>query len=279
MTRPLVSIVTPTLNGGAFLAEAIESVRRQTYERIEHLVVDGGSTDDSVAILEGARREGLRFWSEPDDGQADALVKGFAHAQGDILTWLNADDVYLDDGVVARVVQAFETQPSVDVVAAGGAYIDERGEFVRPIAPPVGLTLERLREVDLLLQPATFFRRPVVDSTGIDRSLHYAFDWDFFVRALAAHRFVVLDERLAGYRLHGGSKTVAGGSRRTWEIAEVTRRNLGARSWQYHTLRAVAAVDRSLDELPSRLEHPLRRLLNGGVLRALRRSTGRRLQT
>ena len=275
---PLVSIVTPAFNAREFLPETIESVRRQSYPHIEHLVVDGGSADGSQELVEQLRHDGLRYWSEPDEGQADALVKGFARARGAILGWLNADDVYLHDEVVATVVRALEAEPALDVVTAGGVYITEQGAQIAPIQAPVGLTTAELRRVDKILQPATFFRRTVLDSIGIDRTLHYAFDWDFFARALARYEFRVLDEPLAGYRLHGTSKTIVGGSRRTWEIAEVTRRNLGPRSPQYRILRAVAAADQRLDALPRPIRPALRRLLYA-MLRALRSLSRGRLQT
>lgn len=277
--KPLVSIITPTLNGGEFLAEAIESVRRQTYDQLEHLVIDGGSTDISQEILARAQHERLRYWSEPDDGQVHALVKGFERSRGEILAWLNADDIYLHEDVVAQVVDAFEANPEARIVTGGGIFLSAGARSREAIPAPIGLTLKEMRRVDRILQPATFFRRGILNATTIDRSLDYAFDWDFFVRALERNKLFVLDERLAGYRLHSGSKTFTGGSRRTREIAEVTRRNLGPRSWQYWTLRSVASVDRCLDALPGFARTPLRRFLYGGILRGLRTVGHGRLQT
>jgi glycosyltransferase involved in cell wall biosynthesis len=279
-TQPLVSVITPSLNQGAFIEDTLESVASQTYERLEHIVVDGGSTDATLAVLrERAAGRGLVWVSESDRGQAHAIEKGFAMASGEILAWLNADDVYLDPAVIRRVVDVFRGDDAIDIVTGGGWYLSEQGEWLRPIPPPRTLSSETIRRRDSILQPATFFRASVARSISLDASLHYAFDWDFFIRAIRDHPHAVLHEPLAGYRTYGRNKTSSGGSHRTAELAEVTGRYLGTRSWQYAVLRLECSVDRALERVPHRPRRHLRRLLHGVVMRAVYRLSNGRIQT
>lgn len=268
--EPLVSIVTPTRNMATFLRDAITSVATQRYARVEHIVVDGASHDATVELLKNASASDKRLsWiSEPDAGQADAIQKGFRLARGEIIAWLNADDVYVTPDAVSLVVEAFARRPSTAVVTAGGKFIDRAGMPFRIIPPPRGFTIEQLRRCDVLLQPATFFRRSVVSAVPLDTSLDFAFDWDFFVRVLHGREVVVLDALLAGYRMYGENKTSVGGSRRTFELAEVTGRYLGRRSWQFAVLRSAAELDRAIDRMPFQTQSILRRALYGGALRA-----------
>lgn len=265
----LVSIITPSLNQGEFIVDAIRSVEEQTYPRIEHIVVDGGSTDSTLDVLCRSEREHFIWQSEPDEGQAHAIQKGFALARGEIFAWLNADDMYLDSNVIDRVVEVFHHRVDADLVTGGGLYLSERGDPVRAIHPPTAVTYERLRRSDPILQPATFFWRAVAETLPLDCSLVYAFDWDFFVRAAERYTIEVIPEALAGYRMYGRNKTAAGGSRRTAEIAEITGRYLGRRSWQYATFRFAASVDRLVDRLPPAPRRFLRRCLYRGLMGAV----------
>ena len=266
--QPLVSIVTPSLNQGEFIAQAIASVRNQTYANIEHIVIDAQSTDLTVEVLRRMAYPGLVWQSEPDEGQAHAIMKGFALARGEILTWLNADDVYLHSNVVERVINVFRVR-GVDLVTGGGWYLSEQGEPVAPIRAPRRISERLLRRGDVILQPATFFRRSVAASTPLDCSLTYVFDWDFFIRAVQGHTVAIVPDSLAGYRRYGRNKTAAGGSRRTLEQAEMARRHLGDRSWEYAALRLAATADRAIDRLPALPSKVLRAGLYRGVLRAV----------
>lgn len=265
----VVSIVTPTYQMAGFLPDTLESVRRQRYPHVEHIVVDGGSTDGTTELLrrEEEQNPRLQWLSERDRGQPDAIRKGFELARGSILTWLNADDVYLGDDVLDAVLEAFAHNPRADLVTGGGLLLTATGAVRRPIPAPLGLNEHVLRRNDVILQPATFFRRSIADDVPLDIDLHYAFDWDFFIRAVTGREVVVLDRELAGYRYYDSSKTGSGGSGRTAEIAEVTGRYLGRATWQFALLRAAAAVDSVFDRLPSALAKQLRRGLYRGVLR------------
>jgi glycosyltransferase involved in cell wall biosynthesis len=204
--QPLVSVVTPSLNQGRFLEATLRSVAEQDYPRIEHIVVDGGSTDETLEVL--ARHPGLRWISEPDDGQADAINKGFALAAGEILAWLNADDVYLP-GAVSAAVAELESS-GAGLVYGGWRQIDEHGELLREIAVRPFDYRELLEVRNMIAQPTAFFTRGAFDAVGgLDPDFRYAMDYELWLR-LGKHAPVrTIQQPLAAFRLHGSSKTVA----------------------------------------------------------------------
>lgn len=221
---PLVSIITPSFNQGRFLPATLRSVAEQDYPNLEHIVMDGGSTDGSVDVLEAwARSHPLRWTSQPDNGQAAAIQSGLDLANGDVIAWLNSDDVYLDSKVVSDLVAALDA--GAEVVTGAGWYLSEAGVRTRSI--PVHedrLDFESLRLVDWILQPATFFRADVLRRFPIDESLVYAFDWDLFIRIAREIAIKPVAREVAGYRLHRDAKTTSGAIRRKREILEVARR-------------------------------------------------------
>jgi glycosyltransferase involved in cell wall biosynthesis len=242
--RWLVSIITPSYNQARFLRATLQSVASQDYPRIEHIVMDGGSTDGSREILEGwARGHDIDWQSKPDGGQASAIRQGIERARGDIVAWLNSDDVYLDKSVVSDVVRTFEG--GVQVVTGAGWYIDEAGHRLRRISvQPAALEPSALRHVDAVLQPATFVRRELLLQCPIDERLHFAFDWDLFIRLRETAPFEVVDRDIAGYRLHGSGKTESGGVRRQRELLEVVGRYNGRRSRAYAQLAPIVVLHR-----------------------------------
>jgi FkbM family methyltransferase len=203
---PLVSIVTPSLNQGRYLAATIESVLEQDYPRIEHIVVDGGSTDETLDVL--ARYDHVRWVSEPDRGQAHALNKGFALAAGDILGWINADDAYLPGAISAAVEVMRETRCAL--VHGGWRQIDEDGNVIRDVAPiPFDYHLQ-LESRNGISQPGSLFTREAFDAVGgIDESYRYAMDYELWLKLGARFDVRHVDRVLAAYRLHSESKTVA----------------------------------------------------------------------
>jgi len=200
----LVSIVTPSLDQGAYLREAIESVRGQTYRPIEHIVVDGGSTDGTLDILR--EYEDLRWISEPDRGQSHALNKGFAMARGEVLGWLNADDAYAPTAV-AEAVGALQ--------GAGLAYADvtrvnDDGRNPRRICsrPTFDLWTE-LNEGCGIYSPAVFFTKEAFDAAGgLDESLHLTMDYDLWIRIGKQFRVEHVDAVWATQRIHAEAKSI-----------------------------------------------------------------------
>lgn len=211
---PLISIVTPSYNQGAFLSACIGSVFSQDYPAVEHIVIDGGSTDASVPILMSATPPWpkiLRFTSGRDGGQAAAVNTGFAAARGDILGWLNSDDAYAP-GAFVRVADYFARHPEHVMVYGEALWINATGiEIGRyPTVPPDGGG--DLREECILCQPAAFFRRSLFEVLGpLDESLATAMDYEYWMRAFAAFhgRIGYINQVLAFSRLHKECKTLS----------------------------------------------------------------------
>lgn len=203
MAAPLVSVVTPTLNPGTRLERCILSVKQQTYPRVEHLVIDGRSTDGTVARLAST---GLRWVSEPDEGQASAINKGWRMADGQILGWLNADDELAPDAV-ERVVDAFSSAPDVDWVVGWVDIREADGGFIRRPADP-GRPLTWAAQ-NIAAQPGSFVSRRALENVGyLDENLHYMMDMDLWVRLVdAGLRMEVVPNVLAIFEVHPGSKS------------------------------------------------------------------------
>ena len=189
-----------------YLTETIESVLAQDYPNIEYIVVDGGSTDQSLAILE--RYQGrLRYFSEPDNGPSDAAVKGFRQARGEIFAWLNADDSYLP-GAVRTGVEYLQTHPETDVVYGEGWWTDDNGATIEryPTLPFDAKVLER---DCFICQPASFIRASSYRRCELDPAVNRSFDYDLWIRmAKAGFRFAAIPQYLANSRMHQGAKTI-----------------------------------------------------------------------
>jgi glycosyltransferase involved in cell wall biosynthesis len=200
----LVSIVTPSLNQARYLQEAIDSVRAQLYEPIEHIVVDGGSTDGTLELL--SAYDGLQWISEPDRGQSHALNKGFARARGEIFGWLNADDAY-EPHAVAEGVTALD---GVGLAYADVTRVNDDGVNPRRIRsrPSWDLWTE-LNDGNGIFSPAVFFRREAFEAVGgLDESLHLAMDYDLWIRIGKRFRARHVDAVWAVQRIHDDAKTV-----------------------------------------------------------------------
>jgi glycosyltransferase involved in cell wall biosynthesis len=208
---PLVSIVTPSFRSARFIEETIRSIRDQSYPRIEYIVVDGGSEDGTSEIVARYPEVVSSFVTEPDDGQADAIRKGFEIATGDIFAWLNADDTY-EQGTVEEAVGAL-TRFNADVAFGDMNLIDASGEKIgerrlSPI-PSLGRLQGFISGTLGLYQPATFWTRELFDRVGgVDPSFQFAMDTDLFVRFAAnGASFRYLDKVLVNFRVHADSKT------------------------------------------------------------------------
>ena len=178
--HPLVSIVTPSFNAMPYIKETIESVLLQDYPRIEHIVMDGGSTDGTKEFLQSQNH--LIWKSEPDRGQSQAINKGFQIAKGDIIGWLNADDTYRS-GVIQDAVNFFNSHKSIDIIYTDVLVVDEKGQKIR-LAKGEPYSLWRLLYSNIVKQPTVFMRKHVLDSLiGVDESLEYVMDHEFWLRA------------------------------------------------------------------------------------------------
>jgi glycosyltransferase involved in cell wall biosynthesis len=215
MESPRITIVTPSFNQAGFLEATIRSVLSQNYPNLEYIIMDGGSTDGSVRIIQ-TYADRLAHWeSRRDAGQGDAIQRGFERSTGDILGWLNSDDLLLP-GSLQRIGEYFASRPRVDCVVAGCLTIDPggcvvRGRFgLRCINLGASVTFHKLllSKYHGFNQPATFWRRPAFFAVGgIDRSLQFCLDFDLFLRLSRKKAFGRLKEFVACYRSHPASKT------------------------------------------------------------------------
>ncbi len=203
---PRISIVTPSYNQGRFIAETIESVLRQDYPDVEHIVVDGMSTDETPEVL--ARYPHLRVIREPDRGQADAINKGFAVATGSIYSFLNSDDVLLP-GALERVAAEIRPEEGRHVVMGRCRFIDETGRYTGIEHPSQFESFRRVLEVwkgHTIPQPAVFWTAQVWWECG-PACESLVLDYDLFCRMARKYKFHAIDQVLAAYRLHENSKT------------------------------------------------------------------------
>jgi glycosyltransferase involved in cell wall biosynthesis len=180
---PLVSILTPSFDQAAWLPHALASVRCQTYPAIEHIVMDGGSTDGSVGILEQAG-DAITWRSEPDRGQSDAINKAFAVSTGDIIGWINSDDAYFDCRVIEDVVRAFQAHPDVDVIYGHLAQIAEDGTIIWLNWVP-RFSRRLLNIVNFIGQPVAFIRRSALTEPMLDETYHFTMDYELWLRLAA----------------------------------------------------------------------------------------------
>jgi glycosyltransferase involved in cell wall biosynthesis len=239
---PTVTVVTPSYQHCRFIEATMHSVLRQEGDfYLDYIVVDGGSQDGTVEVVRDLAAQvqsgnwpvtcrGIEFrWlSEPDRGQPHAINKGFALARGTIVAWLNSDDTYVDAGTLSRVVQFFRDRPEAQFVYGRGYAIDERGRILHEERYVTDYPVELLPEVDMILQPSTFWRRSVLELVGpLNEDMCYAFDWEYWMRCQRHFELHFLDVFLATNRMHPETKTTTGGIRRKEEIARLLLR-LGA---------------------------------------------------
>jgi glycosyltransferase involved in cell wall biosynthesis len=210
---PKFSIVTPSFNQRAYIEEALLGVKNQAYPQMEHIVVDGGSTDGTLEVLRDyGKRPGwehLRWISEPDGGQSDALNKGFRMASGEIVGWLNSDDRYRSECFHA-VADAFKKNPAADIVYGDYTWIDQHGKFLK-VRREIEFSAFVLlyHRVSPLPTPSSFFRRRIFEEGNfIDVEYHFSMDHEFFLRLFQwGYRFQHLSQVLADFRWQPDSKS------------------------------------------------------------------------
>lgn len=231
---PRISVVTPSFNQGAFIEDTIHSVLGQDYPDLEYVVVDGGSTDNTVEILR-SYDDRIRWISEPDRGQAHAINKGLRMVSGDIIAYLNSDDVYAPHAL-RKVGQLFARHPAANWLTGRCRTIDLEGrEIRRPITLYKNLWLglrsyRALKVLNYISQPATFWTRNVIDAVGeFDESLVYAMDYDYSLRVGRRFKLWALDDYLAAFRVHPTSKAGSSASAQFDVDLEIVRRYTSSR--------------------------------------------------
>lgn len=222
MKFPKITIVTPSFNQGQFLEETILSVLGQNYPNLEYIIIDGGSTDNSVEIIKKYEKH-IAYWvSEKDKGQSHAINKGFAMATGDVLGWLNSDDRYKYDAL-NFIAKNINTDNS-EIYCGNCIYFHEKNKkFKTNYQSIISFKSTNLELIDFITQPSSFWTKKVWDTVGILREdLHFGFDWEWFLRAKKSNsNFILVDEIFSIYRIHEAHKTGAGGKKRQNELLKI----------------------------------------------------------
>lgn len=240
--KPLVSIITPSLNQGAFIERTIQSVLSQDYPAIEYIVIDGGSTDNTLDVLRkyGGR---LKWISESDMGQAHAVNKGLMAAQGEVIGWLNSDDIYYA-GALAAAQRVFVENPGIDILYGMADHIDENDNVIEPYYNEEW-DYARLKEICFISQPAVFFRKGIVNKFGLlDEDLRYCMDYEYWLRVGREIPFYYLKQKLAGSRLYMNTKTLGSAAEVHEEILKMFKRRFGKvpDRWIFAHANAAAAA-------------------------------------
>ncbi len=233
---PLVSIITPSFNQGRFIRDTIESVLSQDYPNLEYLVMDGGSSDETISILR-SYADRLTWRSGSDLGQADAINTGFRLAKGEILGWLNSDDTY-HPGAVKAAVEYFAAEPDAAVIYGDAYYVDERNRVIGTY-PTEDFNMGRLAEACIICQPTAFIRRAALETVGmLDPTLRYCMDYDLWIRLGRRFRMHRIRRVVANSRRYPETKSFSQRDQLFKEIYAVAERSFGHVSPHWRVCRA-----------------------------------------
>ncbi len=221
-----ISIVIPSYNKGEFLEETLTSIFAQDYGSIEIVIVDAESTDDTDAIINKYRERIDIYLREPDKGQSDAINKGVRLASGEVIGWLNADDL-LFPGAIKKIAATFLSNPQVGVVYGAGAKIDLAGQVVKDI-PYRPFDISLLKKMFFILQPSMYFKRELfLKVGGLNVESHLAMDWELILKMLPDADCLAIPDKIAKLRMYDGTKTSGGGWNTYREIARIGREQNG----------------------------------------------------
>lgn len=206
-----ISVITPSFNQGQFIKETIDSILNSEYDNIEYIVMDGGSTDNTIEILK-SYGDKIIWKSEKDKGQTDAINKGLKIATGNIICFLNSDDYYMSD-TISYVMKYFAQNPDVYWLSGDYKIVDESGNEIQGFVKSYKNFLKKLplkptlKVVNYIIQPSTFWRREVFESVGeFDESLNYTMDYDYWLRIIDKYSLHLTDKQLCSFRIHSLSK-------------------------------------------------------------------------
>jgi hypothetical protein len=228
---PKISVVTPSFNKAKFLEECITSVLDQDYTNLEYFIFDGGSTDGSVDIIKKYEKYVTLWVSEPDEGQSDAINKGFRRATGELVAWINADDFFLPDAFTV-VAEAYRSNPAASFYFGDGLRVDESGREISTFFPDGRVLFNRTALVfglNYILQPSAFINRAhLVTINFLDTGLHYVMDADLWIRLSRVASPMPISACLAASREYGATKTATGSFPRIEELRQTVEKHTGS---------------------------------------------------
>lgn len=235
MALPTISIITPSYNQGEFLEETILSVLGQRYPALQYIIIDGGSTDNSLEMIKKYERE-LYYWeSTKDKGQSDAINKGFNRSTGDILMWLNSDDMLMPN-VLHYIANLFNENNALFYFGNCIRYSETDAKCIKSDVVNAS-HLYSLEQSDYIIQSSTFWKREVYEEVGeLNENLHYGLDWEWFLRVKKSGiQMVAIDKCISLYRVHGNHKTGKGGRARQEELLSIYKiyNPKGAKVYKY----------------------------------------------
>ncbi len=229
-----ISIITPSLNQGDYIEDSIKSVINQNYKNFEHIIIDGGSTDQTLEIIK--KYPHIIWISEKDTGQSNAINKGFKLANGDIISWLNSDDFY-DTDVFKVVSDYFNTNGDCYFIYGDITYVDKFKNYKKKIIGGTISFKNLLKNPDLVRQPSSFWRRSVLNEVGyLEESLHVVMDLDFFLRLGKKYEFYYINKNFSYFRTYKENKTSSQVRQQALEIFKVLKkypRFLGLKSYKF----------------------------------------------
>lgn len=246
--KPLVSIITPSYNQGEFIEDNLKSVANQKYDNIEHIVIDGGSTDDTIDVLKKYEDiYNLRWISEPDEGQSDAINKGFKKANGDIIGWINSDDAYFLKNTITKVVDYFTKNNKANFVSGGTVKINGNNEIITLASPFYIDSYKLLKVSNLLSQPSTFFRKKVISEYKLRKNFDYPMDLEYWLRLGKKNNFHFIPDLLGCFRIHEKSKTTQKPKKWDKEVLKIrSEYNIKSNTYRFKCLKI---LKRKLDFL------------------------------
>jgi glycosyltransferase involved in cell wall biosynthesis len=262
---PKISVITPSYNQGQFIENTIKSVIYQNYPNLEYILIDGESNDETKNIIEEYVNYFAYFVSESDKGQANAINKGFQKADGDIICWLNSDDLF-EPNALWTVANYFMKNQSNFLYGDGWIFYDERKFRPKKIYWKSEVeSINTLTYFDPIQQPSAFWTRKVFDEVGfLNESLNYALDWDYFIRISQKFELHYIPIALSSYRIHKSHKTSSGGLERLKEIMTIVEKysspewiNIYATLYPYYSeIKLLQKIFRRFYKIPFTIKHP-----------------------
>ena len=264
-----ISIAVPSYNYGIYISDCLNSILNQSYTNYEVLICDGGSQDESLGIIEKycLRDKRFKLISEKDTGQSDAIIKAFLKSDGDILCFLNADDLFITNNVFSEVVSTFSNFNSIDIVSFGGYYINAKGINLKKINlryHPFD-NYSQMKYRTAVIQPSTFWKRHVYINTPFRIGYEYSFDSVFFFECFMKYNWLELELPVSGYRWHSTNKSASVSSKRVVELMNFEKLKFGNYSFRVYYLKVISVIFYSVENIffiPNKIKNILRILVN-----------------